>query len=276
VRRRRLPPYELLRQWTQYAQASDLAPTTIASYQYYLVRFSAERMVDLQDASHADVHAFLADRGNRGPSKGQARRALRHFYRFAEASRLPLKDGNPTAALPRVREPRKVPAFLEEEQLCRLVYTAAMWRPEWAWQIVFLAATGMRIGEACALKTASDVDLDRGRLIVRESKTKRGRVVHMGPWSRAATLALSNCQPRLFPMTASAIRRRFAILGAMAGFPPGMIHPHTLRHTCGTLLSERGATREEIMAQLGHVDPKMVDWYIHITSKRAKRVADLL
>lgn len=47
---------------------------------------------------------------------------------------------------------------------------------------------------------------------------------------------------------------------------------HSLRHTCATLLAERGFSRWEIMLQLRHKSPEMVDnVYTHISERAARR-----
>lgn len=231
---------------------------------------------DPGEATPDHVSDFLADHGDHGPARGQARRALRHFYRFARVTKR--RGDDPTDLLPSPRRAyRPAPDWLTDEELCQLVYTATMYRAEWAWSLIWVFATGGRIDEACSAGP-NDLNLAAMTVTFRHTKNGRDRVVHLGPtaYTAAQYLLRRNGTHTLLGVSPGAMRLRMKVLARLADLPEKKIHPHALRHTAGTLLSERGASQVEIMDFLGHVDPRMAAWYVHLTSARAKRTARLL
>lgn len=260
--------------WTRFAR-TDLAERSVRQYRYWLLRFEADAEIDPLGADADEVLEFLATIGPRGPAVSSAKRALRHFYRWAAATKRRADD--PSLGLPRTRRQRRVPAFLTEAELTRLIYAAAQHKEEWAWGFLFVYGTGARIGEACSLK-AKDVDLAAGVVVFRGTKGGGDRLVHLSSPAHAAASALlrRNGTDTLLGIAPAGMRARMTKVGMWARLPPGKLHPHTLRHTAGTMLSERGADARAVMDFLGHVDPGMVWVYQRVTSDRAKKVAGLL
>ena len=54
----------------------------------------------------------------------------------------------------------------------------------------------------------------------------------------------------------------------LARIPAVKAHCHALKHSCGTQLSERGASPAEIQDWLGHRDPASTAIYTHFSAKR--------
>ena len=57
---------------------------------------------------------------------------------------------------------------------------------------------------------------------------------------------------------------------SQAGIRPEKAHLHALKHSCGTHLSDRGATAQEIQDWLGHRDSKSTDIYTHFSPTRRR------
>jgi integrase len=267
----RLPQHLLLRAWSDFARSEDLEQSTIDQYAYWLLRLNAETLVDLHDVTLDHLAPFLATKT--GPSRSQAKRAFRSFYRWMRGTRR--MEENPTELLPRYRRRRRVPDVLSWDELTRLVIAAAWHRPEWAWGLLFVFATGARVGEACRVRR-TDVSLDRQTVTLRDTKNGEDRVVPLGPLGLQAVLELSDGRETLLGITPGAFRRRMKVLAIQTGIPQRKAHPHVLRHTCGTQLEERGASQRQIMEHLGHKDPTMTALYSHITGKRGRKTAALL
>ena len=76
-----------------------------------------------------------------------------------------------------------------------------------------------------------------------------------------------------YPENLKMIRLRMRRLLRLAGLDQ-TLSPHSLRHTHTSLLAEAGATLEEIMERLGHVDDQTTrNVYLHITKTRKKEVS---
>lgn len=57
---------------------------------------------------------------------------------------------------------------------------------------------------------------------------------------------------------------------ALAGISRDKAHMHALKHSCGTHLSDRGASAEEIQDWLGHRDSSSSDIYTHFSPTRRR------
>jgi site-specific recombinase XerD len=60
----------------------------------------------------------------------------------------------------------------------------------------------------------------------------------------------------------------------LAGIRPEKAHMHALKHSCGTHLSDRGASPQEIQFWLGHRDSSSTDIYTHFSPSRRKAAYD--
>ncbi|MGH2901816.1 MAG: tyrosine-type recombinase/integrase, partial [Solirubrobacteraceae bacterium] len=146
--------------------------------------------------------------------------------------------------------------------------------------VATLAFAGLRIGELLAL-TWRDVDLARGTITVRRSKTDAGeRVVDIlpvlrdeldgyrsriggridpGGWvfatSTGGQLSYSAVRNRIL---APSIERADAALAEHDGGPLAAgLTPHSLRRTFASILVALGEDPAYVMAQMGHTDPSL-------------------
>ncbi len=142
-----------------------------------------------------------------------------------------------------------------------------------------LAFAGPRIGEALAL-TWRDVDLARGTIAIRDSKTAAGvRVVNVLPVLRDELLAYRATLRDVTPsalvfgtstggrqsatnvrrrVLAPAVKRASERLEAEGIEPlPGSLTPHSLRRTFASVLIALGEDPAYVIEQLGHTDPRL-------------------
>lgn len=147
-----------------------------------------------------------------------------------------------------------------------------------------LYATGMRVGELCAL----DVDdVDRDRNVVRVfGKGRKERTVPFGHPAAAALdrwvatgrpqLARPGSGPALFLGTRGGRIDQRAVrtlvhrrLADVPGAPD--LGPHGLRHTAATHLLEGGADLRSVQELLGHASLATTQRYTHVTTDRLRR-----
>lgn len=133
--------------------------------------------------------------------------------------------------------------------------------------IVFCAGTGVRIGEACALRW-DDVNLDTGVVLIRKSKTDAG--VRRLSLSAAVVAMLverrvkggPNDDGVVFPTPLGRTRdpraaaRDWASARARLGLNDRYTF-HAFRKTMATLLDQAGLTARDIAEYLGHVNPAL-------------------
>jgi len=180
------------------------------------------------------------------------------------------------------------PFIYSGQQIAQLLRAARLLpgqlRP-WTFQTLLglLASTGLRISEALGLKIA-EVDLQKGLLLIRDSKFHQTRWVPLHRTALAPLQAYSRRRQRAFPYaerfflseqgtalaysTVHAVFSRLRRMLAHHGHPPRL---HDLRHThaCRVLqrwqASRRGAEGRLLILSryLGHHHLRDTYWYLH-------------
>jgi len=196
-----------------------------------------------------------------------------------------------------VVEPRE-PRFLTQDEVRRIAEGV----PEHYRALVsFLAWTGLRIGEASALRV-KNLDLTvrtvrvvenspevRGRKYIGPTKTSKARTVRFGAGLAAmlkAHLAAYGkpLDPESFVFTSAEggqirqnnFRKRiFQPAAKRAGLKP-VPAVHDLRHTAASLMARAGFSMREAQEQLGHSHATMTDRYTHLFPEdRERKIAAL-
>jgi integrase/recombinase XerD len=184
---------------------------------------------------------------------------------------------------PHLYPPAEITAILQAAGELSPPLRAATWQT----LLALLAATGMRVSEACRLDRG-DADLDAGVLTIRDSKFGKSRDVPVHPTTAAALRGYSKVRDRLCPAVTTAffvstrgtpidshnMPHVFADLAEAAGITTAAgrrrARIHDIRHTftVTTLLDwhrdggDIQARLPLLSAYLGHVDPKSSYWYM--------------
>src|SRR5271170_7089430 len=134
---------------------------------------------------------------------------------------------------------------------------------------------GLRVSETIGLRR-DELDLDRARLWVR--RLKGGLSVEQpiaGDELRAIKRYLAmraDALPWLFvserdqPLTRQGVNYLVEAAAARAGLTG--VHPHTLRHSCGFALADKGHDLRLIQDYLGHRDPRHTVHYTRTAGRR--------
>ncbi len=167
--------------------------------------------------------------------------------------------------------------FLTAAELATLLETAKAGRHGTRDHLLFMMMFryGLRVSEAVSLRL-DELNLDRSMLWVHRLKgglsvqqpiagdelraTRRYLAVRQGdiPW-----LFLSE---RGQPLTRQAVSYLVGLAARRAGLPG--VHPHTLRHSCGYYLANKGHDLRRIQDYLGHRDPKHTVHYTRTAGRR--------
>lgn len=141
-----------------------------------------------------------------------------------------------------------------------------------------LLVTGLRVGELAALDRAS-LSLEEATVRVRGKGARERQVFILDPdlrylltWylglrgvgARKTDALLTNS--RGAPASAQLIRKNLAAAAARAGLSRRAT-PHMLRHSCATLLLERGVDIRFVQRLLGHSSISMTERYTHVTTR---------
>jgi integrase len=170
---------------------------------------------------------------------------------------------------------------LTEDEVKRLIDAC----PKYLKSIVIAGVlTGLRKSDIFNLKWR-DIDLKRGLIQLEEAKTGKTRNIVLN--SDMITLLQSlpvKCQhvfPNKHGKPFKDIKRSFETALRKAGIKQNddrryKIVFHTLRHTCVSLLTERGADTTAVKNYVAHASEEMTKHYTHLSEEYARRTAEIL
>ena len=262
---------------------------TVSIYRRDLGRF--RRFVLGQGISHpGDVTTTVLTQflyglngGGKGLGPGSIQRtaaAIRALYSFL--SDTGAVKQNPAASLKLPRSPRPTePRVLTTEEASRLV--DACQTPEEHAMIDLLLHTGIRRAELTTIRLG-DFDMGAKTLVV-HGKGNKDRTISLHPRALAAIneqLMHRDGPPcdRLFlskyggPMGMGRVRKIVARVARRAGLEG--VHPHTLRHTCATLLCQSGADLRSVQEIMGHASIAITERYLHTSLGAMQRAVEKL
>lgn len=230
--------------WESYLQIErGLSARTIESYKSVIHDVRASNVADsLVDLEHVALRLWVHSRGGSASSIALRISALKSFYRFLV--RTEQRTDDPTMFLDAPRKSPSLPKPVADLPAVLLALDEIDWRtdgrrPGESRQVAtFLAETGLRISEACAL----DVPVPCPAEIMVLGKGSREALIPLTDKARAALDFLGG----RFPVGPRAVQRRLQKVGT---------HPHALRHHLGCELAASGADLGEIQDLLRHKSP---------------------
>jgi tyrosine recombinase XerC len=240
------------------------------------------------DATLRDMRAFLASLRVQGLGRSSVARrisAVRSLCRFL--LREGIVSGNPAAALRTPRREQRLPRFLTESEVERLLNAPDI--SDWVGardraMLEVLYGGGLRVSELVALNQ-DDVDVRAGLACVR-GKGKKERLAPLGSCAAEAirhylsllgNVRLSLKAPEaLFinardgrRLTTRSVRRILRRRLAEAGLDASL-SPHALRHSFATHLLQRGADLRSVQELLGHEHLSTTQIYTHLTTENLR------
>jgi integrase/recombinase XerC len=237
------------------------------------------------------IRAYLAFLNEKQYSRATVARklgTLRSFYKFlVKRNHL---TSNPLIAVRTPKQEKKLPRFLEYEEVKRLLETPPM--DSWLGArdraiLETLYSTGMRVSELVGLNM-DDIDF-LGEVVHIRGKGKKERIA---PISSSALqiiqhyMEFRNKRAQSNPnfdskvlfvnkhgtrLSTRSVRRKMDKYLKMAGLDPA-ISPHTLRHSFATHMLNNGADLRSVQELLGHQSLSTTQVYTHLTTGRLKEV----
>ena len=212
---------------------------------------------------------WVKDRGVTDDTLHRRHREARFLFVWLE--RLGVIEANPFEHIKNVKIPQKVVQPIKAEHIRKLLnadfpnqFLATRNRAI----IMLFLDTGIRLNELISLKL-DDLDIETQRLLIRNGKMKKQRVVRVGNAAleylkkylevrgdEPGQLFLSKHGRAIRPNSIRVMLRRLA---ERAGVPH--VHPHKFRHTFATWAIESEAREIDVQFLLGHSSPTMVRRY---------------
>lgn len=248
----------------------------------------------LEEADRAFIRPYLARLGEREWRRSTLLRkyeSLWAFFRFLVRKGILLQ--NPTDGIPRPKHERRIPSFLGEGEMSRMMTLrepgrrsgGALRSARDAAIVELLYSSGLRAEEMVGL-TVDALDPWEGTVRV-FGKGSRERVVPVGAsalnrvrvYLKGRGIDLGVSVPLAIPLFAGpsgkpinvrTLRRAVEAAGRSAGVPKA--YPHLLRHSFATHLLNRGCDLRSVQEMLGHKNLSTTQIYTHVTTERLRDV----
>lgn len=292
---------ETAEKYEQYLAALNYSPHTRKAQRMYLKRFfvwlrlhGVEDMgrVTKQDLREYQVSlsATVNSKGepNKATSQNHALKAIKGYFSFlVDEDYLACDPAAPLryAKVPQVL-PRSILTALEMRKLLEAPdpHTALGYRDRTVLELMY--STGLRKSEVGAL-VVDDLDLEGGYARVNSGKGSKDRVVPLG---KAACQYLGNYLKGVRPYLVKDQADRHVFLSMRGGaFGADVVwklvkrcareagitkpvSPHTLRHTCATLMLKNKANLRYVQELLGHARLDTTQVYTQVTIEDLKAV----
>lgn len=237
------------------------------------------------------VRTYLAFLNEKQYSKATIARklaTLRSFYKFlVKRNQL---TSNPVVAVRTPKQEKKLPRFLDYEEIKKLLDTP----PQDNWLgardraiLETLYSTGIRVSELVALNM-DDVDF-LGEIVHVRGKGKKERITPIGSsalqviqyymeYRNKRAQNNTNFDSKVLfvnkhgrRLSTRSVRRKMDKYLKMAGLDPA-ISPHTLRHSFATHMLNNGADLRSVQELLGHQSLSTTQIYTHLTTTKLKDV----
>lgn len=295
-----------LERWLEEGVRNSVRPKTYENYELCVRRLFPELgRVRLRALTPEHIQHALGDLIHRGLAARTVRQVhmvLRCSLKQAVLWRL--IPGNPSDAVKAPRAERKEMRTLSEEQVRSLLAATAGTRHHSLW--IFLVTTGVRLGEALALKWA-DIDMVEGNATIRralqrhrgvgmvfvEPKSSRGRrTVPFPPETLAALAAQREVLGRERSQAGKRWHENDMVFPSPDGRPRDMtylsytfhrglekaglprLRIHDLRHTAATHLLTKHVHPKVVQELLGHSTIAItLDTYSHVMPALAKEAS---
>jgi integrase len=273
--------------------ARDVLPTKPRSAKqqqihltWWSERIGAYSLADCTPALIAEYRDKLAATPTPHGGKRSSTTVGRYLATISHAFTVAVKEwgwveDNPLRKVTMPKPARGRVRYLSDDERERLLQACRESSDPYLYPAVILAlSTGMRAGELLGL-TWSRVDLERGRIVLEETKNGDRRLVALRGHALEVLTAHNKVRRlgtdlvfpgRKDPTTPANIRR--AWVEAIQAAEIEDFHWHDLRHSCASYLAMNGASLAEIAEVLGHRTLNMVKRYAHLSEAHTAGVVE--
>lgn len=244
-------------------------PKTLGNYSHFLRRFIGQ--FNQVPTDHKLIRRILSN------FKGQTKETywlyFSAFYRYLEHE---YGRPNPMARLPRPREQRRLPSYLNPEQKIRLAQVSLS--PRDRALVSLFSESAVRPGEVIGDSRGHPLRFcDIYEDHIRVSGKSGGRIVPVTPQTRDGMLQLQGSRPSGSPvftadnghaLTYWGLRKIVATAFRKAGIATVKQGPYTLRHSFGGDFLAQGGDLAMLQKILGHANIKTTMIYTHIADRQ--------
>jgi len=235
-----------------------------------------EQVTEVQVTAYVD---HMLERGKHPKTINCHMTAVRKFYTYLEEQGH-RRGKNPVGRGFFVRMPKPLPRYMKQDELEGFLQRVR--EPRDRAIFILMLRAGLRVSEVAAL-TFADMDLRAGKILVREGKGRKDRMVYTSqdflhslaqylrarPPSRDRHVFLVNKgRYRGKPISVRGIQKRVEYYARKAGL---RVTSHQLRHTMATNLLNAGANLTTLQELLGHASVTTTQRYCKVSNLRVQQ-----
>ncbi len=288
---------KIVREYLEYLETErNYSVHTILSYETDLNRLVQylrnEKIISFDQVHKESLRAFigfLLDEGFSQRSVARKIASLRSFFKYLRRHKI--IEGNPTLVLITPKVGKRLPMFLDEQSMRKLLLCSTQTGPNIKRDLAIMElfySTGIRLSELINL-TLSDLRQEEG-LVKVKGKGRKERFVPVGkkalsvikeylatrrdllsesnkPYNECFLFITGKGQ-KLYPQAVGRIVRKY--IGEISEIEKKS--PHVLRHTFATHLLNHGADIRAVKELLGHESLSTTQVYTYVSSARMKKV----
>jgi site-specific recombinase XerD len=179
---------------------------------------------------------------------------IQAFYKWMLEHEPPYVEKNPCSKIERIRFDKKMPVWLEMDEIYKFLEVADNEMPREGKMIRFLLATGVRVSELVGVRKRDITWQTSPASIKVLGKGRKERKVLIPDWYKDVLLDYSKGfkdDQKLFDYCTATVQSDFRALVGMAGIQKH-VTPHKMRHSFAVHMLRGGANIVNIQKFLGH------------------------
>jgi site-specific recombinase XerD len=251
----------------QQVTLNGYSASTLTNYGRSIAKIALHFGCTPLELDDEQINAYLVElNSSQSPSKSYFKHTV---YGLRYLFRLMSRDDR-AIRLPSIKKVNSLPVVLSRRECKQLFGAPKLLRHRVL--LLFIYSAGLRVSELCRLKL-SDIDSDRMRIHVRQSKGRKDRYVVLSPLALSGLRKyycgehpkqwLFNGKQPGTPISTQGVQWVMREAVKLAGITKKAT-VHTLRHSYATHLLEAGLDIMSVKAQMGHarIDSTLV--YLHV------------
>jgi len=268
--------------YRRYLKRRNLSPHTVKNYLHTLKQFVLWLDVPIEKVDHRKVLEYidqLLDRRLIAKTINCHLNSIRRFYDYLNHEE-EIRMVNPVKSDYMLKLPQPLPRALKEEEI-EMLLKVVRGRRDRAMFMLMLRC-GLRVEEVSNL-TVDEIDLNRQRLLVKNGKGKKDRVVYISDDARDALgsylkLRHGKTDKSVFLVEKGSFKGKgISVRGIQkrmeyyARLSKVKVSCHHMRHTMATQMLNAGAELETIQDLLGHNWITTTQRYCKISNLKVRR-----
>lgn len=287
--------HKLTKQFLDYlSHERGFSARTIEAYEHDLDKFrtfmETINKSDVSSITRSDIGSFISSLSSTNADITKARKlsVVKSFFNYLE--RVEILTTNPAKHVIAPKIPKKEASYLNDEEYQRLMQTVRDTATPYYWQrdlaiVTIFLHTGIRLSELVSL-TLNSIDLSEGTILIHGKGNKQRRLplnkevalviekyLSKRPKVEVENLFISKLGKGLSSRSVYHLIKHYL---KKAGIKKEKLGVHSLRHSFGASLLNKGVNLVVIQELLGHTKLETTRRYLHINSSDLRKAVDIL